>query len=156
MFCSCAPEQLPLPFYWNPTAIRYEHEGFVYIVATPEHVAALHAFRDLPAAIAYLQAHFDKREAEKPMHIEVPEGWDLAVESMRAPTWEMLGSTPRTRYTLSDWRKRGEARALRKSSGIAAMYRYGEENYDLKEVLDAQGNLLSCERGVGCNPPVRL
>ncbi|KAJ6456065.1 hypothetical protein C8R45DRAFT_580592 [Mycena sanguinolenta] len=155
MFSFCSPLQFPLPFYWNPTATQYEHEGFVYTVTTPEHVAALHAFRDERAAIAYLQSHFDTREAEEPMRLEVPEGWEPPTEGMSVPTWEMLQGRPRTRYTLSDWRKQREAfEAL--ESGIAAMYRYGEENYDLKEMLDAQGNLVSCERGAGCNLPVRL
>ncbi|KAJ6510371.1 hypothetical protein C8R45DRAFT_1088548 [Mycena sanguinolenta] len=154
MFCLCSPLQFPLPFYWNPTAIRYEHEGFVYTVKTPEHVAALHAFHDWHAAMVYLQGHFDKCEAEKPMLLEVPEGWDSEDVSMEA--WETLQDRPWTRYTLYDWRKQREARALRNSGGIAAVYRYSEQNYDLKEGLDAQGNLLSCERGTVYSFPVRL
>jgi hypothetical protein len=73
------------------------------------------------------------------------------------PTAESLQGKNKTRYTLADWRKRCEAYSTMCTHGIPAMIRYYEENYDSKEVLDAQGNLVSSERPAEyISPPVRL
>ncbi|KAJ7108660.1 hypothetical protein C8R44DRAFT_803296 [Mycena epipterygia] len=158
VFCSCSPQQFHIPIYWNPTTIRYEHEEFDYTMSTPEHVAALHAIPDRRAALTYLQAHFDERKPVRPIRATIPDGFDPVAEGTPVP---MLGSSQgraATRYTLVDWRKRLVARAtLGTQGGIAAVLRYYEEHYDLKEVLDAQRNVVSCERCAEyCPPPARL
>ncbi|KAJ7490850.1 hypothetical protein FB451DRAFT_1166171 [Mycena latifolia] len=145
IFVCCSPEQFHIPIYWNPTTIWCEHEEFAYTVSTPEHVAGLHAIPDRRAAFAYLQAHFDERKPVRPMHITVPDGWDPVAEGTPVPM--SLQGRAKTRYTLVDWRKRRVARTTLCTHGIPAVQRYYEEHYDLKEVLDAQENLVSCERG---------
>ncbi|KAJ7194497.1 hypothetical protein B0H12DRAFT_1170527 [Mycena haematopus] len=148
-FCACAPQQFYVPIYWNPTTISYEHEEFRYIVSTPMHVAALHSIpeSDRGAVLAYLLAHFDKREPVEPMCLLVPDGWDPVAAGRPVPMWAAFEGKSRTRYTLSDWRKMDAEKRSVEKHGIAAMQRYYEEHYDLKEVLDAQDQLVSTVRG---------
>ncbi|KAJ6584594.1 hypothetical protein B0H19DRAFT_1058991 [Mycena capillaripes] len=144
-FVRCSPQEFHIPIYWNPDTIWCEHEEFAYIVSTPAHVAALHAIPDRASALAYLQAHFDARTLVSPMQMTVPDGWDPVAEGTPAPTTASSQGRARTRYTLTDWRKRRVVR--NRTQGIDALLRYYQEHYDLKEVLDAEGNLVSCERG---------
>ncbi|KAJ7756928.1 hypothetical protein B0H16DRAFT_1537430 [Mycena metata] len=64
-----------LPVYWDPPTITHKHEGFTYYVSTPQHVAALHTFRDWQPAFAYLQEHCDYRIAWRPKVYTVSEIW---------------------------------------------------------------------------------
>ncbi|KAJ7028731.1 hypothetical protein C8F04DRAFT_1237389 [Mycena alexandri] len=71
-YCEYTP-----PLYSDPPTIAYRHRGFTYVVSDAEHVAALHAMRDLPAAITYLEAHADSRIADpdEPLVFTVPALW---------------------------------------------------------------------------------
>ncbi|KAJ7484602.1 hypothetical protein FB451DRAFT_87770 [Mycena latifolia] len=138
-----------IPFYWNPTSIAHEHEGFIYTVSTPHHVAALHAIPDRDAALAYLYAHCDKRKPVRPKRMTVHTGWDPYNEPVAsAPASVSLEG--RIRYTLSDWRKLHMAYRVHLARGdILAAQRYYLAHYDLKEVpvLDAEGQVVSSEQG---------
>ncbi|KAJ7910653.1 hypothetical protein B0H13DRAFT_600854 [Mycena leptocephala] len=141
-YCS-GPGSYDLPIYWNPATISYEHEAFVYIVSAPHHVAALHAIPNKDAAFAYLFKHWDKRRPVQPMWMTVHTGWDPENEPA-GPIPESAPLEGRVRYTLSDWRKR---RAVRNISDRLTSQRYYLVHYDLKEVLGAEGQVVSSERG---------
>ncbi|KAJ7640832.1 hypothetical protein DFH06DRAFT_1477750 [Mycena polygramma] len=86
-------------YHCDPITIVHRHQGFTYTVTDPVHVAALHAFRDpdaiapvdleqmlelwnrpvYVAAVAYILANYDAREAWKSITITVPEGWHPGV-----------------------------------------------------------------------------
>ncbi|KAJ7233753.1 hypothetical protein C8J57DRAFT_1532065 [Mycena rebaudengoi] len=149
LFARCVPEQFHVPIYWNPPMIQYQHEEFVYDVSTPEHVAALHAIRDWPTALAYLLTHYDTRRPLDPVVCTVTDGWDPVAEGAPMPTEAFSQGKPKIRYTLVDWRKQRAAYVIWE---IPAVQRYYEEHYDLKEVLDAEGNLVSCERAADYVP----
>ncbi|KAJ7230354.1 hypothetical protein GGX14DRAFT_384311 [Mycena pura] len=138
-------------FYWNPSTIGCEHEGFIYIVRTASHVAALHAMGDKAAALAYLQTHFDERHMVRPKHCTIPEGWRTCPGS-RVPLRADSEGKAGTRYTLVNWRKMAEARTTLRTHGVLAMVRFYEENYDVKQRLDPQGNFLSYGRAPGSAP----
>ncbi|KAJ6588388.1 hypothetical protein B0H19DRAFT_1248057 [Mycena capillaripes] len=74
LFVACEPS-FYVPIFWNPSTIMREHEGFIYTVFTPGHVAALHAFRHWMPALAYFQAHYDSRMAPQPLVSHVPAIW---------------------------------------------------------------------------------
>jgi hypothetical protein len=147
-----------VPIYWTPSTIRREHEGFVYTVSSPQHVAALHAFRDWEPAFAYLQAHCDSRVAVEPMVFHVSATWNPDVfpgdrhpdstDSVILPTWRAVAETDkgkgRVRYTLYGWRKR---QAYGDAYDWRARQRYFSEHYDLREVLDVEGRVVSSEHG---------
>jgi hypothetical protein len=121
-------------------------------VTTPEKVEKLHAFRDGSAALEYLleEGHYDKREPVRPMHITVPDGWDdtaIAAAGTPMPPLAWCEGKMQTRYTLTDWRKRQVVMTMLEMQGITAVQKYYETNYDLKEVLDKDDNLVSSERG---------
>jgi hypothetical protein len=70
-------------------------------------------------------------------------GWDPENEPA-GPIPESAPLEGRVRYTLSDWRKR---RAVRNISDRLTSQRYYLVHYDLKEVLGAEGQVVSSERG---------
>ncbi|KAJ7028734.1 hypothetical protein C8F04DRAFT_1118517 [Mycena alexandri] len=131
-----------VPIYWNPTSIVRRHQGFVYTVTSPKHVAALHAFRDWDSALAYLLANYaNTREALKPTVYTVPVGFGLD-----DPLSKLVGvEGPRIRYTLFGWQKQDE---VWRTNGFYGHLRYYFEHYDLKEELDAEGRVVSRERGM--------
>ncbi|KAJ6531288.1 hypothetical protein B0H19DRAFT_1273494 [Mycena capillaripes] len=108
----------PVGLLGPPPIIGFNHEGFAYIVTSPSHVAALHAFRDWAPALEYLQAHCDSLHP--------------AVQAGAAPD-------PVAFPTLRD--------AVEASGGWRKRQRYIAEHYDLKEVLDSEGNVVSSEQG---------
>ncbi|KAJ6588302.1 hypothetical protein B0H19DRAFT_1247987 [Mycena capillaripes] len=140
-----------VPIYWDPPTIEHDHEGTMYIVTTPEHVAALHTIRDWPTALAYLQSHYDSRSAVPPLVFTVPDFWRPDV---------VIGERPKgkrkylVRYTLYLWHKHQEFD--RQPDWIACQH-YFSEHYDLKEVLDPEGReVLSSELGEDCLDLARL
>ncbi|KAJ6588297.1 hypothetical protein B0H19DRAFT_1057515 [Mycena capillaripes] len=123
--------------YWNPPTIQCnhkgitytiqcDHKGITYTVSTPEHVAVLHTIRDWPTALAYLQAHYDSRRAMKPLVFTVPDSWcaDVVVG------WPKNGSENKEFHCQPDW--------------IACQH-YFSEHYNLKEVVDPEGRVVSSE-----------
>ncbi|KAJ7672619.1 hypothetical protein DFH06DRAFT_1320024 [Mycena polygramma] len=133
-----------VPVYWDPPTIQLDHEGSTYTVTTPRHVAALHALHDEATALAYLQKHHDSRTAVKPLVFLVHDGW-------RA---DVVGSWPAdatkknmVRYTLYAWNKHQE---YDKQPDWVACRRYFSEHYDMKEVVDPEGRVLSSELSSDC------
>ncbi|KAJ7756960.1 hypothetical protein B0H16DRAFT_1885687 [Mycena metata] len=157
--------------------IAYRHQGFTYIVSDAEHVAALHAFRNRPSAIVYLCAHAESRVADDPIVISVPALWHPDVfsgtshpaertlhqvrvfddvpaalhDAAAFPTFTDVEKANEdrgmgmVRYTLHGWQKQN---MYMSRDGWCAMQHYFTEHYDLKEVLDSEGNVLSSEHGV--------
>ncbi|KAJ7625071.1 hypothetical protein DFH06DRAFT_1339847 [Mycena polygramma] len=156
-------EYLNIPVYWDPATITWEHEGFVYSVPTPQHVAALHATRTWPTALAYIQAHHDSRTAVGPMVFNVPAVWHPDVcphethpdappgaphDANAFPTWrdaqQASKGKGKVRYTLYGWRKDFDECLL----DWRARQHYFSKHYDLKEVLDDDGRVVSSEHGM--------
>ncbi|KAJ7506995.1 hypothetical protein B0H11DRAFT_1969754 [Mycena galericulata] len=154
----CKYEDSVTPVYWNPAVVEHNHEGFWYYVSTPHRVAALHAISDEEPAVAYVLAHYDRRVPVEPLRLFVRRGWDAW--NVRAAVVEASAhkeARPGVRYTLSDWRK---LRALydmtMRGDGLVAVQRYYMAHYDLKEVLDEEGRVVSSERGGEYVPVSRL
>ncbi|KAJ6525771.1 hypothetical protein B0H19DRAFT_1385959 [Mycena capillaripes] len=128
-----------IPFYWDPAAIVFTHEGFTYIVSAPHHVAAINAMRDWPTATEYSIAHADSRTAEPPLVFTMPEGWhpDSPAEWPSDREWK-----PKTRYTVYGWRKQ---EAFHSQADWTACQHYLGEHYDMKVELDPQGKVVSTE-----------
>ncbi|KAF8183776.1 hypothetical protein K438DRAFT_2020522 [Mycena galopus ATCC 62051] len=136
-----------VPIYYNPSVIEVEHEAFSYTVSTPDTVAALHAIPDKEGALAYLEAHYDKRQPVSPRRLIVPPDWypgkplTFVHRPLDSPPQSLEG---KIRYTLFDWRKH---RVYRTAFDMHAIHCYYVEHYDLKEILDAEGNAVSSEQG---------
>jgi hypothetical protein len=135
-----------VPVYWDPSIIIHDHEGTTYTVSSPQHIAVLHSMRDVPRATAleYLRAHADSRTPVEPIVFTVHDGWQADVVGQ----WpaEALKKN-RVRYTMYDWRKHEEYHS--QPDWIACQH-YFSEQYDLKEVLDPEGNVLSSEVATDC------
>jgi len=136
--------------YWDPPIIRRNYEGTTYIVSTPEHVAALHTIRDWPTALAYLLAHYDSRKAVSPLVLIAHYRWrpDTVVPWPRDAQRKNM-----VRYTLYSWHKHQEY--ARQPDWIACQH-YFSEHYDLKEVVDPEGRVVSSELGEDCLDLARL
>ncbi|KAJ7756957.1 hypothetical protein B0H16DRAFT_1537541, partial [Mycena metata] len=176
LFSRIYTEYTPL-LYSDPPTIAYRHQGFTYIVSDPDHVVALHAMRDLPAAITYLQLHADSRVADsnKPVVFTVPALWhpdvfpgsshpdernlyqidneDVPAAIHNADTFPTMADVKKAsdaqglgtvRYTLYGLQKRNMCASR---ANWCAMQHYFTEHYDLKEVLDSEGNVLNSEHG---------
>ncbi|KAF8183778.1 hypothetical protein K438DRAFT_2020524 [Mycena galopus ATCC 62051] len=119
-----------IPIYWNPSTIWLEHEAFAYSME----------YRARVPANALRHAH-----PVEPLKMTVHAGWDPLTElPPTLPLPESVSLEGRVRYTLSDWRKR---RVHHTAPNILAVQRYYLENYDLKEVLDVEGNVVRSEEG---------
>ncbi|KAJ7686780.1 hypothetical protein B0H17DRAFT_1203993 [Mycena rosella] len=129
------------PLYWNPPTIHHKHEGFSYTVTAPAHVAALHAMPSWAAALPYLLAHYDARAAIEPVAFTLPVGATFAECVLkRAPP---AGPQGQVRYTL-EWRKLARFAAL---DDMYARSDFLAAHFDLKEMLDVEGRVMSSERG---------
>jgi hypothetical protein len=131
--------------YWDPSTIVHDHEGTTYTVSSPQHIAVLHSMRDVPRATAleYLRAHADSRAPVKPIVVTVRGGWQADVVQAFSGQWPAeTRKKNRVRYTLYDWRKHDEYYS---QPDLIACRHYYSEQYDLKEVLDPEGNVLSSE-----------
>ncbi|KAJ7672621.1 hypothetical protein DFH06DRAFT_1176959 [Mycena polygramma] len=142
-FFECSEKSFNVLIYWNPTTITLDHDDFRYVVSEPQHVDAAHALRDWAAAVSYIHAHCDSRTAIQPLVI--------TVRAVLLPD-EANGQGKYTvRYTLHGSRKRHEymyARAYDWPAILRARHRYLTDHYDLKEVLDADGKVISSELGI--------
>ncbi|KAJ7625046.1 hypothetical protein DFH06DRAFT_1229687 [Mycena polygramma] len=172
-FFECSEKSFNVLIYWNPTTITLDHDDFRYVVSEPQHVDAAHALRDWAAAVSYIHAHCDSRTAIQPLVITVravllpdvlpgcahPDEGPSAphdAATLRLPiihdVKEANGQGKYTvRYTLHGSRKRHEymyARAYDWPAILRARHRYLTDHYDLKEVLDADGKVISSELGI--------
>ncbi|KAJ6588385.1 hypothetical protein B0H19DRAFT_1248055 [Mycena capillaripes] len=133
-----------VPVYWDPPTIEHDIDGYTYTVAAPQHVTTLHAFRDRAPALAYLQANYDSRTVVKPLVFVVHDGWHADVVGQ----WPKDGKLKNmVRYTLYAWHKHEEYN--RQPDWIACRH-YFSEHYDLKEVVDPEGRVVSSELSTDC------
>jgi hypothetical protein len=94
---------------------------------------------DRATALEYLRAHADSRTPVKPIVFTVHDGWQADVVGQ----WPAEARKKnRVRYTLYDWRKHEE---YHNYPDLIARRHYFSEQYDLKEVLDPEGNVVSSE-----------
>ncbi|KAJ7785798.1 hypothetical protein B0H16DRAFT_1875932 [Mycena metata] len=166
-------------FSFDPPEILFRHQGFIYTVSNPQHVAVLHTIRDWNSALAYIRSHADSRVPDAPFVFTVPATWHPDVfpgashpgerklydigprdplpaalhdadaypvfcDAKNASEAQGLGTV---RYTLYGWQKRN-AYISCQCDGWCTMQHYFAAHYDVKEILDSEGNVLSVESGV--------
>ncbi|KAJ7499620.1 hypothetical protein FB451DRAFT_1162086 [Mycena latifolia] len=138
--------------YSNPARIVRDHEGVRYTVSAPVHVAALHAMRapDAEAALRYLIAHHDAQRRVPPLVATFRARW-VPGDDPRLSQEPLEEGEGRIRYTLHGWRKR-EAHQM--TPEYHERVRYIFEHWDTKEVLDAEGNVLSSEQAPTYRPEI--